>query len=566
MAFSTDKRASHLPSSGRAGRLAIFIFACSAAFHGGCVGCRAKAPLQLVPKRALMVVEVPSLRRAAHGATQLITRVMPSGALSALLPSPKSLLSQALGFDPTSARELRKRGFNPGQGVSGYLTPEGRWGWILPASDAQIAEKTVHGLLKRLLGADETSTQEISSKSHKGKTLSFLKKGGKALAGWIALADHVVVVIGNGDQAVSEQHLLEALTPQEPISQNKRYVAAREALGKFAALVYVDGQALRRRLAGGLGRRAKLAARARAKALKRDQQVTDAALAPLQSVACSWQPDGRQTIVRAHIGLAQEGYQRLRKLLSGREDAISFSRYRPPKTWLMARLSVDPAKLLDWLIELLPMRTKRNLYRSLDRWEQRNGLRLREGVLSASAGRFALYLTPPPRDAKGVFFGGLLAAQVANKTKAVALLDRLERYLVLSHVPVRSRDIVGVKSFTARGIMGLLRIRWGVHEKALLVSAPKPFDAVVRSKKAEGLSQPRSKRARRALDADSALALYLDFGQLGQTLGGLSLPLSTKLYLAPVSAVLDSLDDLSVEGQLKRQGVFIEAVVRHRRR
>lgn len=538
-----------------------------AASAGGCSGCESKAPLGFVPESSLVVVEVPSLGGAVRHALDLIGAFKMGPLANSLISSRKADLERQLGFDIEKPDSYRQKGLDPKAGLVVSLSNESMVSVVMPVLDGATVDKFLRDLLTRQLSGKIVFKDEAKE----GVKLTLVTRdNGPALAGWTIVKKHLLIGGGPGDVAA---HLIGLTKQNKSIRDNPRFLQIHKRLGRYDTLLYVDGEAAKKRLQARFDAQLKDASEFRRERLRERNDLSKGILSYLEAWGLAVRASAKSLSVRTFLAVPEARAKVLKQVFSGRGKSPEFGKFVQADALVVARASLRFKILFDRALDLVSPRTKRGIYRSLERFERRNNLSIEKDLLSLLAGRyaFALFAPPaaalqqPPRDPTEIAraLQGAFFAQVTDAKKASELLNRLERFLIMARQDVRTQTVGDRKVFTIEKA-GQPMLRWTLHRDTLVVASAARLEATIKLMEQGGknvIGEMRSSRAKGLLRDGDGNVLYQDLSKMVDAARAVNLPASAKLLVSPVLSALGKFDDLAVSFAAEGQGVGAELLL-----
>lgn len=552
--------------------LVWIMFACCATLPA-CSGCGSKAPLEFVPHDSLVVVEVGSLAKSLRHVEQALQKLTSGDMLRRAVDAQRDLVKRELGIDPKDPRSLKKKGIDPRSGFVLCVSAEGVGALVVPVADEDELDKFVRAQLEKRFSGDLT----IRSKKVKGMEVNLVTRQGERgspVAGWGFAKKHLIAAFDKRGNHVGE-HIAKLAKLDKNIKDNKVFKEVSDKLEKRDVLVYVDGSATRKALEHETELSLKDASKWRKQSIRERKEIAGGLLGYVRGAGLGVRVSADGLAVRGYLAAPPDKAKQFKRFLSGSGDSPSFGRYLGGDALLAGRAALDIKLVSDKLLQLLPPRQKREIYRELQRWERRNDLSVEKDILALFAGRLAGGLFPPPKEALEQMpsspvewlrmLPGVLMLQVKDAKKAADLLGRLERFLVMHQLDVRTRGNGKRKLYTLE-LHGRDSLRWTVEKKLILVGDPKRLQSTIERMRKGGdgfVDQVKSSRAKRLFSKADAAVIYQDVDKLASTLRALSLPAPLKLVIdSALGGVLSKFRDVLWALQAEDKGVLGELNIR----
>lgn len=534
---------------------------------GGCRG--SKAPLQYVSHDALAVIEIPSVSRGVRHALAFVEHFKQGALATTLIATKKGQLEKQLGFAIDKPDAYRAKGIEPKAGLVISLDSEGMVTVAMPVAKADALDKYLRELLTRQLpGSPVFKDKEQDGLKVTLVTGSAAASG--AQGGWAFHGKHLLLAIGKGDVA---QTLAGLTKLKKTAKDNATLQRLRKRLGDTDIMVYVDGAAARQRLQRRFDERVKEASEWSRKRLRAEKELAEGVLSYFEGWAVGLELRQKMISLRSTVAMPEAKAKVLRGILSGKGSAPELGKFIGPDALVVARGSLQLKLLIDRALELIPPRAKRRLYRQIERFERRNNISVEKDLLALLAGRYAFALFAPTAEAlqqpptsvaeAARMVQMALFAQVADEKKAAEMLRRLERFLVMARVDVRTRTRDQRKVYTLER-SGKALVSWTLVKNVLVVASEKRLDSTLTLITKGGknvLSQVRSSRAKSLLRDGNGNVLYQDLSKALDTVRAVNLPTKIKLLLTPLLGSLAKFDDLTVGLVAEPQGLYGELIV-----
>jgi hypothetical protein len=540
--------------------VAAIVVTTSVGCGGGCKG--SKAPLQYVPKDALAVIEVPSVSRAVRHALAFVDRFKQGALATTLIATKKGLLEKQLGFAIDKPDAYRAKGIEPKAGVAISLDSAGMITVAMPVAKADVLDKYLRELLTKQLPGSVV----FKDKEQGGLKITLVGKRG----GWAFHGKHLLLTIGRGDIA---ETLVGLTKLKKTAKDNATLQRLRKRLGSTDIMLYVDGAAARQRLERRFDERIKEASELSRKRFESEKELADGVLSYFEGWAVGLELRKKMLSLRSSLAMPEAKAKVVRAILSGKGSAPELAKFIGPDALVVARGSLQLKLLIDRALELIPPRAKRRLYRQVERFERRNNISVEKDLLALLAGRYGFALFAPSAEAlqqpptsiaeaakmlQLAFF-----AQVTDAKKAAEMLRRLERFLVMARVDVRTRTRDQQKVYTLER-SGKALMSWTLAKDLLVVASKERLDPTLKLIAKGGknvLGQVRSSRAKGLLRDGDGNVVYHDLKKALDTARAVNLPTRIKLLLTPLLGSLAKFDDLTVGLIAEPRGIYGELIV-----
>lgn len=536
----------------------------------GCGGCQGQAPLPYVSPKSLAVLEVPSLHKAMVANLGFIDRVAKGSLAQTLIGGRKAMIKRELDLDLKDAKSFQSKGIDPRKGLVFSLDDEGVLALVMPTTDAKALDK----YLRQQLTRHSSGAVSFTDQAKDGVKVTLASFSGREMGGWTFRSKHLIAAMpleGKADEGIAAK--LAALTKlDKSIDQNATFMAARKALARFDALVYVDGAAARARLAKRAKKMQSFASSQLKKTIDDERELGEGLLSYVDGLSLAWHAEHSRVELKGLLSVPKAKRAALREILSGEGKAPPLARYIGEKALLVGRVSLSPKGLFDRSLQLLAPRQKRRVYRTIERWEQSNNLSFSKDILGVFAGRYAAAVFPPRATQGGSpqqtlrSLGVVGMAQVKDAKQAATLLERLERFLVVNRHEVRTRSKGKRKVFhLSQGGQEILS--WSLAGKMLLVSTPQQLEPTVALIEKGGrhiVDHVSSPRAKRLLKSDEGQVLYQDLAGLSVALKKVDLPMPLRLVMIPALDTLDKLQDVTLGAEVGSEGIRADLILRVR--
>jgi len=547
---------------------------CALAMFQGCSGCNAKATLAYVPGDAQLVVMAPNIKEALTQTKAVLDKFRDNLLVAQGLTKQKGTLVKELGFDPEKPETLKEKGVNPESGLAVSMDADGESvSLVLGVSDPMALEKYLREMITKNMGAGAT----FKEKDFSGVKVTLVGQQGseRAMAAWAQVKKYVIICPRALEDKVGE-YVAKVSRLEKNITANKRFTALQDKMGKNQIFVYLDGESLKKSLKAQTERKLKGSSSKWMKKYTREkQEEREAFLAYLQAAGISIFLSAKGVVLRGYLALPPERGKELAAIFKGKGDPVEFGKYISPDALALGRLSLDPKKLMDRLLEMVPPRSKRKFYKDLERFEGQTKFKLEEDVLALLSGRYAgalfapspeAFASGPPRSDKEIlgYISGLAMVQVTDSSKASDLLVRLERAMVMDRVEVRIKTQGKYKIYYIDKD-GKRLLAWTVANNVVVVGTGDRLAKALTLMAGKGdnvLEQISSSKAKGAFKSDEGIVLYYNLQKSSEMIQTMNIPGALKLLMAPVTSMLEKLSDVTYSVDVKEEGIMGEVALR----
>jgi hypothetical protein len=408
------------------------------------------------------------------------------------------------------------------------------------------------------------------------KTTLLTRQGAeeRAFAAWVHVKDHVIICIKAKDNKVGE-HAVKISKLESGLNKNKSFKELQGKIGKHHAMIYVDGASTKKAAKAKFEERLKTASEWMQKSLKEERETIEGFMAYFDGYAAGVHLSGKGATVRAYLAIPEEKGKVVAAILKGTGESPDFGEQISPDALLVGRFSLHAKKLMDKMVELMPPREKRRLYRRLDRLEQETKVNVEKDVLSLLSGRYAFGLFAPSGDLLKSGFNirrpeqavsavpMVAMAQVTSDKKATEILATLERVMTREGTDVRVKSEKDRKIYYV-GSPSEPVISWTVAKGTAIVATGDRLAktlALIDKGGDNVLSQIDSSRAKKNLKREDGIVAYFNISKTADLVRGLNLPAEAKLMLSSVTSTLAKFSDLTLSFEVEDEGVLGELAV-----
>ena len=542
----------------------------------GCSGCGGSALTKYVPHDALVVVVVPSIKKAVEQQSKLLAKFKDNTAINKAWEQYKGEAAKELGFDPYKPESMKAKGFDPAGGIVASVSAKGKDGAVvLGVSDQKAMEKFLRGMATKMVGASAT----FKTKDMDGVKVTIVSRQGsdKERLAW-GYHKKNVIICGQAEDKEMAKYVVKLTKLEKTIKKNKNFSDLSGKAGKAQAYVYFDGASVKQAATAHYEKRLKRAEKYGfgAKYIKREQEVADGLLNYFRGGVMGLEFSGKGVVLRTYLGVPKEKAAKIAEFLQGKGSAPDFGEYILPSAITVARGSVDIKKMMDWMVEMVPD-MKKEYYHELQRFERRTKIDIEKDVYDLLAGRYALGFFAPPADAfKGdkrmeekvmKAVGGVLLVQVTDDKKASDMLATMEKAMTMRGMDIQIKTEGERKNYFFR--LGSEKIAgWTVVKKMLVVTSAAHLEKTVKLIEKGGdnvLDKIESSAAKSTFKSKDGLVWYFNLNQLGTLLGKASVPteykMQYKMFVEPAAKVLTKFSDLSYTMEAKKDGLVGEITV-----
>lgn len=545
----------------------------AAASIPGCSGCSGKAPLNYVPQDATVVLVVPGLSASLRESKNLLDKFRDQELVKRGLDASKDQLVKELGFDPEKPETLKTKGIDPDAGLVASLSADGKSGSIVfGVDDAKTLEKFLRELATKALGGSAT----FQEKDFNGVKATLLLRQGSdtPVAAWAHVAKQVIICPYAKEGKVGE-YVATIAKLDANIKGNKTFAAVKSKVGKHHVLIYADGDALKKRMAADTEERMRTASDWMKKYIREKQETTDNFMAYFRGGAISLHLSVQGVTLRGYMAMSAEKGKAIREVFKGAGEAPAFGKYVGADALAVGRFSLDAKKLMDRVLEAVHPNDKRGVYSELERAERETKLNVEKDVLPLFAGRFAGALFAPSADAikagppRGMaqviqFLPAVGMAQVTDGKKAAELLAKLERFMVLGRIEVRTKTDGDRKTYSLED-NGRVLVSWTVVKDLAVVATGDRLDKTLTLINKGGdnvLGQVDSSRAKSLLKSDDGIVFYYNLAKTADVIRGMELPAEVKALLSTGISTIAKFSDVTLDFDVEEDGVLGELAVR----
>jgi hypothetical protein len=549
-------------------------FLAVAASIPGCSGCSGKAPLAYVPKDAVAVVLVPSIKGAIRGLGKLMEKFKDEAPVKAQLDKQRQQVVKELGFDPEKPDTMKAKGFDPGSGIAFSVAADGEsTALVLGVSDQKALEKYLRETFNKLRGGRATFQEKKVGGLN--ATLLVLQGEQEPRGAWVYHKDHIIICPKSKDGKVAE-YAAKLASQESSIKDNDVFGSLRKKIGKHQVMLYFDGPAVKKMTAAKAAARLKTASEWMKKSIQEQKETTEAVLAYFNGAAFGLELSDKGVSVRVFTAVPSAKAKVINGVLSGKGDAPEFGEFIGPDALAVGRVSLNLKKLMDHVLDATPPAMKRRLYRDLDGLERQTKINVEKDVLGLLSGRYAVALFGPnaealkqgfslrrPQQALGMI-SGVAMAQVADTKKAAELLATVERMMTGGGMDVRSTR-EGETRIYYIGPTESPMVSWTVLKEVAVVGTGdrlKKTLGLIAKGGDNVLGEIDSSRAKKAFKSEDGNVLYYNLSKTADTIRGMSLPAEFKLMLSSVLTTLGKFSDVTWTVEPDDDGVFSELSVR----
>jgi len=359
------------------------------------------------------------------------------------------------------------------------------------------------------------------------------------------------------------------------IKGNKTFMAVKDKVGKHHALVYADGDAIKKRMAAENEERIKTASDWMKKYMREKQETSDNFLAYFRGGALTAHVSVQGVTLRGYMAMPTEKGKAIREIFKGTGEAPAFGKYIGADALAVGRLSLDAKKLMDRLLETVHPNAKRGVYGELERAERETKLNIEKDVMPMFAGRFAGAVFAPSADAikagppRGVaqiiqFLPAVAMAQVTDSKKMAELLVKLERYMVMARIEVRTKTDGERKTYSFESD-GRVVASWTVVKDLAVIATADRLEKTLGLIGKGGdnvLGQVDSSRAKSLLKSDDGIVFYYNLSKTADLIRGMDLPAEVKALLSTGISTIAKFSDVTLDFEVEEEGVLGELAVR----
>ncbi|MCK5799969.1 MAG: DUF3352 domain-containing protein [Deltaproteobacteria bacterium] len=545
----------------------VMVTVTSVGCGGGCRG--DKAPLRYVSSDAMVVIEIPSISRGVKHILGFVERFKEGVLANSLIAAKKALLSKQLGFDIENPDAYRKKGIDPRASAIVSVSGEGVTTLVMAIRDAKALDAYLRDLLTRQLSSAVSFKDEMKDGL---KITSIVKQGGAMgpQVSWTFHKKHLLFAGGKGDIPSA---LVKATHVTRSMKDHKTFQRLRKRLGTVDTFIYVDGTALRHRVDSRFARRLKDASESRRHYLSSQHDIVKGVFSYFNGWTLGVEFRPKRISLRSALAVPKARIKEVQEIFSGKGKGPAFGKFIGPDALFVGRGTLQLGSIFHRVLDLIPPRSKRGVYRLLERVERRYNLNVEKDILALFAGRygFAIYapkteaLQQPPtllRDLSGMF-QGVFFVQLTDMKKAREFLDRLERILVMAPLDIRTRTEGKDKIFSLERDNKRL-LSWALVKNLMVVASDERMEgtlSLIRRGGKNVLSEVRSSRAKGLLRDGNSNVIYQDLAKTLDVVRAVNLPGKVKLILSPILSGLSKFDDLVVGFLAEDEGLYGEVTV-----
>jgi hypothetical protein len=538
----------------------------------GCSGCSGKAPLNYVPQEALIVVVVPSVSQALRESKNLLDKFRDNEVVKKGLELSKDPMVKELGFDPEKPETLKAKGIDPESGLVASVDADSNGSIVFGVDDAKTLEKFLREMAVKALGGGAT----FQEKDFGGvKATLLLRQGSEApLIAWAYVPKYVIICPKAKDGKVGE-HVASLTKLANTIKGNKTFAALRDKIGKHQVMVYVDGEATRKREAVRSEEQLKNASEWMKKYIKERKESTDNFLAYFRGGAFALHVTAAGMTVRGYFAVPADKGKAVHEIFKGTGDAPAFGKYFGPDALSVSRFSLDGKKLMDRVLETVHPNEKRSFYGMMESVERDTKLSVEKDIMTLLGGRYAAAVFAPSADAikagpptSAAAWIRLLPAaglaQVTDAKKAAELLVKLERYMVMARVEVRTKTDGDRKTYSLEDD-GKTLVSWTVAKDMLIVATADRLEktlALVNKGGDNVLGQVDSSRAKSLLKKDDGMVFYYNISKTADLIRAMEMPAEIKTMLNTGLGIMYKFSDVTLDFEVEDEGILGELSVR----
>ncbi len=540
-----------------------------------CSGCRGKEPLAYVPEDSAVVVVMPSLEKSVDGIKKFIDHFREIGPVSIGISRAKAMLNHEIGFDPEDVESIKKKGFDPSQGIAFSLANDGEsMSVVLGVSDKDALDKYLREMANKAMRGNA----DFSEKNVNGQSVTLLAlKGAQApKVGWVFVKKQLIIGLHAKDNKVGE-YVTKLTSLDKTIKDNKQFSDHKEKMGEHLVMVYFNGATIKKLAPEKSAQRIKEASSDWLKEVyKKRRQKEEKFLSYFDGATFGLAVSEKGIAVRGYYLFPSEKGKEILELIKGEGEGPDFSEYIGPDALAVGRFSLNPKRLFQKLKKIASPKDKEDMKRDIEKFESETHLNVEKDILNLLSGRFAIAVYPP--NTKELGGGGfsirnpmsllkiiraVAMAQLGNTQKAVDIFSALEGLLQKAGIPVKAKTQGEQKIYSYGPEGGETMVSWAVSKKkgVLLLGTSQNIEATLKLIDKGGdnvLDQIEDSTAKKLLKAEDSIVFHYNLAKTVDMVRGLDLPGELKLMLSSVTSLLGKLTDFMLAIEPDSEGLFFE--------